>query len=222
MVPICIFLVCFCTVASLIIRNHSCQNQRLHHQNGQKSLVVSQSMGILAEKPSLNSSHRCLNRSSIAGSASMTFTRSGSPQLQGKSSVSSRLPPAIHLHMHPSSMNSTINITTSQLQQSSKLPPRHVQPTSNFYPSLNTECVCLTEGGVLTRPPCVPSPIPTYGPPAYMNGLIPKSDFQRYSQVKGVSHNGYPPSGNSSACTTGMGSDHQLGSASQCGPTSGQ
>ncbi|KAM3171648.1 hypothetical protein ACTXT7_016189 [Hymenolepis weldensis] len=209
-VPICVFLICIGAVASLIIRNRTRQNRQRSQRNGQKPFFISQGMsGGGCEKPSLNSSHRFLDQSSIAGSASMTFTRSGSPQRQGRSTVSSKVPPigSGHIQMRPSPMNSTTNTSTSQIPPT-QFSPGHVQPSSYIYPSPNTECAYLSADGVPMRPPYTSPPISTYGPPAYMNGHVPGVDFQRYPQgIKGVSYSGYPQSGDSSACTTDMGID---------------
>ncbi|VDO11210.1 unnamed protein product [Rodentolepis nana] len=209
-VPICVFLICIGAVASLIVRNRSRQNRQRSQRNGQKPFFITQNLsGGGGEKPSLNSSHRFLDQSSIAGSASMTFTRSGSPQRQGRSTVSSKVPPVgpCHMQMRPSPMNSTTNTSTSQIP-TTQFSPGHVQPSSYIYPSPNTECAYLSADGVPMRPPYASPPISTYGPPAYMNGHVPSVDFQRYPQgVKGVSYPGYPQSGDSSACTTDMGID---------------
>ncbi|KAL5111147.1 Fibroblast growth factor receptor-like 1 [Taenia crassiceps] len=225
-VPICVFLVCICAVASVIIRNRSRLNRQRIQRNGQKAYFISQGMGVAGEKPSLNSSHRFLDHSSLAGSASMTFTRSGSPQRQGRSTVSSKVPPATHMQIRPSPMNSTTNTSTSQLQPT-QFSPSHVQPSPYIYPSLTNECAYPSVESVPMRPPFTSPPIPAYGSPAYMNGHVSNVEFQRYPQVKGVSCSGYPQSGGSSACTTDIGLDQSgnpfiTGTGSQCDPVNAQ
>ncbi|KAH9287226.1 hypothetical protein ECG_01326 [Echinococcus granulosus] len=225
-VPICVFLVCICAVASVIIRNRSRLNRQRTQRNDQKAFFISQGMGASGEKPSLNSSHRFLDHSSLTGSASMTFTRGGSPQHQGRSTVSSKVSPAAHVQIRSSPMNSTTNTSTSQLQPM-QFSPSHMHPSPYVYPSPTTECAYLSAEGVPMRPP-FPSPsIPTYASPAYMNGHVPNIEFQRYPQVKGVSYSGYPQSGGSSACTADIGLDQSgnpfiTGSGPQCDPVNGQ
>lgn len=225
-VPICVFLVCICAVASVIVRNRSRLNRQRTQRNGQKAFFISQGMGVAGEKPSLNSSHRFLDHSSLAGSTSMTFTRSGSPQRQGRSTASSKVPPATHMQIRPSPMNSTTNTSTSQLQPT-QFSPSHVQPSPYIYPSITTECAYPSADGAPMRPPFTSPPIPAYGSPAYMNGHVSNAEFQRYPQVKGVSCSGYPQSGGSSACTTDIGLDQSgnsfiTGAGPQCDPVNVQ
>lgn len=208
--PICVFLVCIGAVISLIIRNRSRQDRQRSQRNGQKPFFISQGMNRGGDKPSLNSSHRFLDHSSIAGSASMTFTRSGSPHHRGPSTISSKVPPAAaglaHMQMRPSPISSTTNTSTSQMF-STQFSPALVQHSPYIYPSPNTECAYLSVNRVPIRPPCTSPPISTYNSPAYRNDHVPNMEFQCCPQIKGVSYPGYPQSGDSSACTSEIGLD---------------
>ncbi|VDD77698.1 unnamed protein product [Mesocestoides corti] len=215
-VPICVFLICICAVASLVIRNRSRQSRQRNQRNGHKSYFISHGIGTSAgsRKLSLNSSHRFLDQSSLTGSASMAFTRSGSPPRQGRSSASSKIAPTPHVPMRPSPMNSTTNTSASQIYPP-QFSPGHLQSPSY------TECAYFSADGAPIGAPYASPPISAYAPPppppAYLNGQVSGVDYQRYPPMKGVPHPAYPRSGESSAYTTDLGFD-QSGNPFVVGP----
>lgn len=205
-VPICVFLICICAVASLIIRNQNRQSRQRGRNDGQKSFFIAPGVGTSVGKPSLNSSQRFLDHSSLTGSASMTFTRSDSPPRHGKSTVvSSKVPSAVHaahMQMRPSPISSATSTSACQIP-ASQFTPSHLQPPY-IYPSPATECVYFTADGTpMAQQPYSSPAVSTFGRPAYMNAHVPNVDYQPYTPMKlDPTLPGFGKSGESSVCTT--------------------
>ncbi|VDN41584.1 unnamed protein product, partial [Dibothriocephalus latus] len=128
-VPICVFLICFCAVISLIIRNRGRRNrQPMVNQRSQKFFLSQGKLG-------MNSSNHYLDHSSLAGSNSMGFSRSGSPRVRSVPSNVDR--PAGHMQLRPSPV-STCDTSTQQVPSS--ISPNHLHSMQYLYPNSATEC----------------------------------------------------------------------------------
>lgn len=183
-VPICVFLICLCAVASLIIRNRSRQNRQRSVNQRSHKFFLNQN-----KSAGLNSSNRYLDHSSIAGSTSMAFSRSGSPR--GRSLCSKTNNTTVnttstinHAHMRPSPLSTANN---SSQHVPSTIASNQVHNMQYMYPSSVTECAYFTPDGS-AQCPIGYAPMAYPAPGTYLNGV----NYQHFPP-EGIQHPGGLP-----------------------------
>nr|VZH98637.1 unnamed protein product [Spirometra erinaceieuropaei] len=194
-VPICVFLICFCAVVSLIIRNRGRRNrQRIVNHRSQKFFLNQGKLGT-------NSSNHYLDHSSLAGSNSMGFSRSGSPRVRSVPSNADR--PSGHMQMRPSPVSTTDNSTQ---HAPSSISPNHLHSMPYLYPSPATECAYFPADGSGQCPiayggvPYGPTSTPAQ-PNNFLKGHLGGVEYPHFS-TGGMHH---PPNSNPSMpCNGGL------------------